>query len=468
MTRRLVVLEANEVPLRVFRQYADAHPDSSIAALLADSLTLTTEARDVADRDLYPSQSWASMNSGLPFDEHRIRWYNDPKPATAPFIWRTIADHGLSVGAVGTLHSSHDPKHDGDPFAFLVPDSFAPNAYTTPRSLEPLQAMNLEMTARSGRVADTRVTSLARISLLRSLPTSGITPWTYAHAASTLLGIAARRVSRERLRSLQFPVLADVFMKQVRRHRPDLGVLFTNHVAASLHRYWYAQFPEDYPIEVFDREWVDRFAGEIPAALRILDRYIGKLMSHCARERAILVVVSSMGQCANTALPACTDRTRARFYRVDDVRSLVAAIAGETPPFDVRPAMVPQYTLGFETADAAAGVERALAERTPESIRVRTVRNESVLTLTIRVDADRERFVIDGTSFDAADLGLSRLRVADQHSGRHHRDGTLIVFNSSTAQATTDRVDYLEYAPAVLEHFGIEPDPRMRRPTFTI
>lgn len=62
MSQKLIVLELNEVPLRLLHYYAEKQSDSSIAHLLNHSLVIKTLATDVEIDDLYPSQTWASLN----------------------------------------------------------------------------------------------------------------------------------------------------------------------------------------------------------------------------------------------------------------------------------------------------------------------------------------------------------------------------------------------------------------------
>ena len=64
MNQKAVVIEVNEVPLKIFRHYQQLRPKSQIARLLKDSLVLTTEAKDVTVDFLYPAQTWASFNTG--------------------------------------------------------------------------------------------------------------------------------------------------------------------------------------------------------------------------------------------------------------------------------------------------------------------------------------------------------------------------------------------------------------------
>ena len=154
--RQLLIIEANEVPLRVFKWYASRQPESTVAKLLSEAVVGQTVADEPLPRDLYPSQSWASQGTGVPFSKHGVFYYGDPKPDTYPMYWQ-IAAQNRSVGVVGTLHSSPLAQQCQGNFRFAVPDAFASNADTVPPSLGELQEFNLLMTEKNSRVvSDTR------------------------------------------------------------------------------------------------------------------------------------------------------------------------------------------------------------------------------------------------------------------------------------------------------------------------
>ena len=88
----LIVLECNEVPLSIFEWYARENSGSHIGRFLKDGRIGTTVA--AADgsgvRDLYPSQTWATLAMGIPFEKHGVYWYGDPKPAEFPLYLSLI------------------------------------------------------------------------------------------------------------------------------------------------------------------------------------------------------------------------------------------------------------------------------------------------------------------------------------------------------------------------------------------
>lgn len=140
--RRLCIIEACEVPLRVWQTYADRHPASTIARLLTQGKVFRTVADDVEDEQLYPSQTCASLNTGLPYEEHGIRWYNDPKPDRHQFWWHQAACWGKRVSLVNVLHSSplSELAAEGD-YAFLIPDCFAADSDTHPENYRQFQEL---------------------------------------------------------------------------------------------------------------------------------------------------------------------------------------------------------------------------------------------------------------------------------------------------------------------------------------
>ena len=94
--------------------------------------------------------------------------------------------------------------------------------------------------------------------------------------------------------------------------------------------------------------------------------------------------------------------------------------------------------------------------------------NGNVLTISVRQNwVDR---MLRSLAATPAALGLVSVDIDDHGAGRHHPDGILIIDNgrAPTMDQGRLRIDYLEFAPAVLEFFGV-PRPRyMIEPRFEI
>jgi hypothetical protein len=461
-SQKIVVTEVNEVPFRVYERYAREEPSSAIAYLLASGQAVRTFASDVSEDFLYPSQTWASFNTGVPYEKHRIHWYQDPKPTEYPFYWRSIAERGHAVGVINTLHSSPLKSFiDKGNYNFCIPDCFADDSATHPAEYKTFQSLNTEFTRKNGRKSDLKtILNGSTIRRLGSPRTCGITLRSATDIASTLAGVATGVLNKERLRNLQFPLLAEIFLSELNRSDVDLAVLFTNHVAANQHRYWYALFPEDFKDRAYPDEWVNRYRGEILAALKLLDKYLHQLVRFCLRHERILVVCSSMGQVGNQKLTPETVQRHQFDYRLDDPVKFARALVTNLPPVTVKAGMIPQYSLLFDSPSLAMRGKQDLdvAVMSIPGIKLTSDLNGSLVTLSAGITDRQETFSVRGRQIGYRDLGFIRFEVDDHHSGRHHPEGSLIVLNDKAGyfrlRFATDQIDYLKFAPAVNEFFA--------------
>ena len=76
------------MPLSIFRSYADRKPASTIATLLREHHSTESFVEESADRELYPSQTWATFATGVEFEKHGVYWYlHRYWPASFPDHW---------------------------------------------------------------------------------------------------------------------------------------------------------------------------------------------------------------------------------------------------------------------------------------------------------------------------------------------------------------------------------------------
>ena len=468
MNQKAIVIEMNEVPLKLLRHYQKINSNSNIGLILNESLVLKTEAKDVEESFLYPSQTWGSLNTGAAYDQHKIHWYNDPKPEKYPLYWKNIVENGLRVGLINTLHSSPaDSYIDDDNYKFVIPDCFASNNITKPEIYQNFQALNTSATSENGRAATMKFPRQKALSTLVKSPALGIKSKTLLDAASLVIQIKTGKVNKERLRNLQFTLLADIFFKQLKSQDVDLAIFFTNHIAANMHRYWYGLFPKEYSLKLYDQKWIDRYSSEIMVSLDLFDSFLGRLIKYCQQQQRSLILVSSMGQTANKKLK----ETPQFFYRLQNIQKLLEKLCqGKQYDYQVDAAMIPQYSVNFTAETDAQECFTALVDSKKylKGIWLEIDLNSNVITITTSLDANVEQFFIKGKSFSYDEIGFEQLPVDAHHAARHSPNGTLIVYNSKTSQADQDSVNYLEYAPAMLKFFGLDAAEYMLKPQFTI
>lgn len=465
--RRLVVVEANEVPLRVVEDLATRGRAPFFSKLLDGGTLIETEVDEVIPRELYPSQTWASLNTGVPWAQHGVYWYGDRKPTEYPLYWQIAARSGRSVGLVNTLHSSPLAEQcaEGD-FDFVIPDCFAADDATLPASYRTFQRANLSLTAANSRRVGGRPETSDLFRLAVSLPRLGARTSTLAALTRLVTGVARNRIPRERIRQAQFLLQRDMFDKLLRKRQPDLAVMFTNHVAAAMHRYWYALYPEDFGREHYAPDWVERYRNEIPIAVGHLDRYLGDLDRWCRSTDRTLVVVSSMGQGPSNRLETDADHEAV----VVDGECFLDALGIDGEGITVTGSMNPQVTVVADDEDRAIDVADRLAAVGEDDVFWVVERADTVVTVTYSievVDADTVR--LDGMRRPARSVGVEVHPIDDHSSGRHIARGILGVSNSPSFKAPIhDVIGHLDFAPAVLDHLGLERPAHHRSPDFRI
>ena len=456
MSQKLVVVEANEVPPRVFEEYAKRFPQSAIAHLLREAVFGATVADDVEEDFLYPSQSWASFNTGLPYSSHKVHWYNDPKDFGS-FYWHAAAKKGLATVLVNTLHSSplQAYAHEGN-YAFVIPDCFSPDSETIPQEFSAFQGFNRAVTVANGRKSSLSSVLLSSASSFTRRPIPGRWGLDLASFGDVLRCAAGAALGRvERVRNAQFPLLASMFLKAMRQTDAALSVLFSNHVAANQHRYWYALYPSDYTEAVYDERWVRRYELEIINAMSLLDRWLAKIVSFCMQTDRALIVTSSMGQTGNRKLSKESTK-RSSHFRVAEPDRFARHVFPPGSRWTNEAAMVPQYAFKFGTeAEAEAAHQHAsiaLGEMKGLSCKVEHAGSKVTLTVGVVSEDDME---IVGKHLTLGDLGVERISVDDHHSGRHHPIGSLIVYNDKSNAFRSwhgGATPYLRYAPALREY----------------
>ena len=258
--------------------------------------------------------------------------------------------------------------------------------------------------------------------------------------------------------------MADQFSRLARRQDPQLAVLFANHVASAMHRYWPASFPDDWDDEIYDARWRDTYRHEIPFALNALDQWLERWMTWCEATDRTMIVLSSMGQRGGAEVD-----TSKRHAVVVDNAARFAETLGLDPDAQVGRAMVPQISYRFQTASAAELNESAVIDRFAGSPGVHIDRAGDTLTITYDgLSAEGDKVEIGDRWFSSSEAGVRIHEVNEHRAAVHDPLGTIVVFNSATADIPDSPVDYLRIAPAILEFLGVEPLAHHQESGFTI
>lgn len=465
---KTILFEVNEVPFTIWDRYAGAHPGSAIARLLAGANQFETVTPDkgyatirsaegkLAHEQLTPWSTWPTVHRGVANTVHGI--YDIGQDTSAinasyPPLWEVAATQGKRVGVFGSLHSYPIPA--GQDYAFYVPDPFAAGSETVPDVAESFQAFSLAATRESGRnVGGLDRNAAARF--VRDAPRLGLKPKTAVALAKQLAHERLKPEVATRRRAFQSVISFDIFEKLLSSEKPDLATFFANHVAAAMHRYWAAAYPDDYSGATGDAEWRKTYANEIDYAMRAVDNMVGRLLQFCdTNPEYRLVVASSMGQAPTKAKRVLTE------LAITDQDRFMSRLGVPAGRWSHAVAMFPNYNF-FVDEPFRDEFRRALATLRVcgEPLDHREADNGFFSVDFGQPNLDDLTVEFDGATVQASDLGITNMEITDlaMKCADHVPQGALMVYATGSDAPDTSRssVSTTDIAPAVLAHIGCE------------
>lgn len=484
--KNIINLEVNEIPPKLIEDYISENPNSTLAILAkqGEFELLPTICQDIEKEKLYPSQTWASFNTGMEFSSHKAYWYSDPIDPDI-LIWNRLARNGISVGVAGSLHSSKVPAdlQGNNAYAFYIPDCFGKQESTKPDNYSMFQRLNLllvDSAARKLSLKGLLAIAVAQIAAMAKSPRSyGIS----RHSVTALGKIFAKFLTtrnKEVIRVAQFPLLGSIFFDLCRDLQPRYATIFTNHVAGNMHRYWYATRPQDFESsDKYSAAWIRKNSTLIPFSISLLDDYLGYLKAEPFFDDATILITSSMGQ---EATPGFSSRQLSEYDgKIVDLRVFLSEFEGYCKKIttvkpkaitidDTSRNMSPQY--GFKlnsnlAREEVQGVVDAMVAYLNEmGLSATWSINESSFVLTVDVYRDH--------SFQAAHterqarrrlrkFGFEIFAIDDHHSGHHCPEGVLCVISKRRSDidffkakmGPEGRLQNIDFLPAVLEALSI-------------
>jgi hypothetical protein len=470
--RKVVFYELNEVPSKVLDFFVQKKPTSSLAHLLPVSRRVTTYTED--EGHLSPWVTWPTLHRGVTNRDHGIFDFGQNLShvnKNFPSIWEILAAAKVRTGVFGSLHSYPLPQ-DLTCYAFYVPDTFAAGPETHPRALEAFQSFNLKMVDRSGRNVSTGVDLNSAFKMAVTSLSLGLTARTGLRVCMQLLAERANATRKVRRRTFQAILGFDFFLNQLKVTQPESAFFFTNHVASAMHRYWPATFPEDYPEDLWGRDWRAAYEGEIYFAMEHADEQIGALARFAKRHDYVLAICSSMGQG-----PVSSARVLKSQLNMYDACRFLEFLGLERHEFELRRNMAPRYSFAVSDARAeflSGQLQKVRVQGCPlDFVRYKSGVFRVELGQANLRDEDLE-IVFDGERVQVADIGFVNLKVQDEASSNayHIPEGILVIFDPRGSSEKVfhgdSRVSTLDIAPAILKNFGIPPRAYMRSPNWEL
>jgi hypothetical protein len=473
LRRKLLLIELNEVPYRVIDAYCRARPQSTLARILprCARYNTTTEDKQVLD----PWVSWPTFHRGVNDEMHQILHLgqvDEEVDGKFPPIWRMLKERGLSVGVFGSLHSSSIPA-DVARYSFYVPDYFDDKVFAHPARLRAFQELNLLMTRQSARNVSRKVPLATVGQFLLTAPALGITLPTVADSAAHLIRETFNPSLRIRRRAYQPLLMADLFLRQLERSNPDFATFYTNHVAAAMHRYWGAAFPEDYA-RPLDGGWIEQYRGEITFAMDKFDRVLERVVKYAnAHPEYTVMIASSMGQ---AAIPA---QQTFEFLTITDLTRFMSGLGVPPGVWEAKPAMVPCQNVLVQESHRNA-LTAAIDTLTIDGVRIRRdprpigpmsydERERGFFQFFIQFDSYRggNQASVNGIPSQLSDVGLGLMAHEDgvNCTAQHVPEGSLLIYDPlahAAGPVQSEPISTLDVVPSVMKFFGFQKESYMR------
>lgn len=471
---KVLLFECNEIPWRVIDRYVAANPDSHVARVFAKGKQYETVCEDQIELD--PWISWPTLHRGVIDEQHRIFHLGqslEQADTIFPPVWHLLANEGFKVGIMGSLHTSTLPPSMAN-YAFYVPDVFSSSDFAHPPRLKPFQAFNLAMTRRSARNVDTGIAWKEALRFVASYAFSGLSLSTIKVALSELWSELRMPHLKCRRRAVQPMIALDIFLREMARSKPDFATFHTNHVAAAMHRFWAATFPDDEPGNEMPDEWYAKYRHEIDYSMDVFDTMLGRLAKFVEGNSGYrLVLATSLGQAAVKTVVA------KGFYTVVDIDRFMARLGFGKEQWKQRFAMVPCLSVVIDDDHANAFEARLAGIRVDNHIMLRAEQDIAPLSYS-RAGRSFQLFFcfddyrgskqaqIEGEVLSFAELGMGYHEHQDDvgSSGRHTPFGSLLVYDPDkpTADRSRARISSLDFAPALLHMYGLRPPAYMNAP----
>ena len=455
--RKIIFFELNEVPYRILDRFHARYPKSAIAKILTHGRQFETVAADSGP--LFPTKTWPTVHRGVTCEQHGLTNFGQDLSEVDrayPSLWQLLANHGVKVGVFGSFFTFPMPSKI-DNYAFYMPDAFASDSTAYPESMQAFQRFNLRMSRASTRNVSRSVDMSSAMGLVPHLGKLGLT-------ANTMLGIGSQLLlerrnprMKTRRRSYQTVLGFDIFFRQLRTLKPEFCTFFTNHVAATMHRYWAATFPDDYERFGLDDEWVATYRNEIDFAMAQTDRLLGKLVAFVDRRPEYqLMIVTSMGQAALIAEPVTS------CLSITNMRQFLSYFGLGAKDYEERPAMAPIFNVVVARPEKRRALSDAVKQLTIEGRRFGNEVYDGFFEFSFghwQNYQGPETILLGETPLSFSQMGLGNMAHEDgvYLTADHVPEGAFIVYDPQKGAAKEERprMSTLEIAPMVLRNFSI-------------
>jgi hypothetical protein len=268
---RLLLIELNEFDPDAMLAAARDMKLANVQRALSFRHAQTTTADRVEHHGLDPWVQWVGVHCGQPTRVHGVRRLGATRSQTLPQLWHEAAKAGLSWGAWGVMNAPMGPV-DGCRFFMPDPWSFDETAY--PAYLNDLLALP-RYTAQNYLDVDYGKALKAALRLCKFFA-----PPSHWGLLAQLGGECASATLAAGLNVHTFTTVLDylgvlLFVRLRKKSRPDLSIIFLNHIAHVQHQFWFR---------------AGKIHPQLKLAFRLCDAMLGLLLEDRQPGEAVLVM----------------------------------------------------------------------------------------------------------------------------------------------------------------------------------
>lgn len=239
--RPVLLLEMNEINFEFVLRYGEQRRLPTLNALVARHGLRKTTSENTYE-DLEPWIQWVTAHTGQSLAEHKVFRLGDIVNHDIPQIWEQLEDAGLRVGAMSPMNAKNRTRQP----AFFVPDPWTP---TTIVGSPLIHAVYSAVAQAVNDNAASRITPASALKLAAGLAVYA-RPVNYLRYLRLALGAVRRPWLRTAFLDL---LLSDIFVRLVKKTKPDFASLFINAGAHVQHHYMFSS--SAYQGELRNPDW---------------------------------------------------------------------------------------------------------------------------------------------------------------------------------------------------------------------
>ncbi|MCR8538789.1 MAG: hypothetical protein JJ848_000340 [Prochlorococcus marinus CUG1439] len=424
---KLIVFELNEIPKRILDDFEIKK--KVFKKFRKKAYNFKTFVED--DPILSPWTTWPTVHLGQKQRIHQIEDLGqeiDQNNSKYKPIWAELKEEKFEVGVYGSLHSSNIPK-DIQEYSFYIGDCFGNNPIANPKQAIDFNRFQQSIIKKNSREIQKKLGSF-ELNGVRALKKLGVLGISSLSILKQLLSEIINRDRVSRRRDLMVEINYFIFRKLLKNCKPHFSTFFANNVAASMHRYWEASYPEDYKKNIQDPEWIKKYKNEIWHSMDISWMIIKDLIKFINKNNDFrLLIVSSMGQEAIEGYKISEKQWQTNSI-VESLHKL--GIVENKDKIEERTSMFPIYSIKAEKSLIRIiwGNIQKVSYSKELKFRTRLHKNECSISFEI-ASAEEEPFLnFRGKKFLLKDIGFNQIDVKETKgtSAYHQPEGIGIYY----------------------------------------